>query len=270
MDQYYVVGPDGTEYGPTDLAGLTQWVREGRILAQTLIRKNSDAPIAAASMPELAALYAAPPAPIASPPLQTTVAVPGEFRSWQFISQAWELVKPHWLPLAAMALIATVMGAVPYLGPCVMFFIGGAIYVGINRAILGVLAGRPPDVGMMFNGFDRFGQAFLAHLVIAVGVTAGMILCIVPGVILMLMWLFVSLILAETQLDFWEALKASAALTAGYRWPLFCLGLACIVVMIAGFLVCVVGIFVAQPVVMTALALAYRFLQAQKAGPAAA
>jgi hypothetical protein len=34
--------------------------------------------------------------------------------------------------------------------------------------------------------------------------------------------------------------------------------------------VCFVGIFVAQPVIMTAMALAYRFLQTKKARPAVA
>lgn len=263
MDQYFVVAPDGSEYGPTDLPGLTQWVREGRILAQTLIRKAGATPVPAIQLPELAVLFAAPP-PVAIPPFATVVELPSEWRSWDFIGKAWDLVKPHWLPLAAMALVATVMGAVPYLGPCVMFIIGGAIYVGINRAILGVLAGKPPDVGMMFSGFDRFGQAFLAHLVIMVCVGVGFVLCIVPGIILALMWMFVSLVLAETQLDFWEAMKTSADLTAGYRWPLFCLMLASIVVILAGLVACCVGVFVAQPVVMTAMALAYRFLQAQK------
>jgi uncharacterized membrane protein len=266
MDQYFVVSGDGTEYGPTDLPGLTGWVREGRILAQTLIRKNTDAPVAAASLPELAALFASPPAPIVSPPFPTTVAVPAEFRSWEFIGKAWELVKPHWLPLAAMALIAAVIASVPG----AMLIIGGAMYVGINRAILGLLAGKTPDIGMMFSGFDRFGQAFLAHLVVMIGVSIGFMLCIVPGIILALMWMFVSLVLAETQLDFWQSMQASADLTAGYRWPLFCLMLASVVVALAGLIVCFVGIFVAQPVIMTAMALAYRFLQEKKGKPAAA
>jgi len=266
MDQYFVVAADGSEYGPTELPGLTDWVREGRILAQTLIRKNTDAPVAAASLPELAALFATPPAPIVSPPFPTAVAVPTEFRSWDFIGQAWELVKPHWLPLAAMALIAAVIASVPG----AMFIIGGAMYVGINRAILGMLAGKTPDIGMMFSGFDRFGQAFLAHLVVMIAVSIGFMLCIVPGIILALMWMFVSLVLAETQLDFWESMQASADLTAGYRWPLFCLMLASIVVALLGLIVCCVGIFVAQPVIMTAMALAYRFLQTKKEKPAVA
>ena len=50
-----------------------------------------------------------------------------------------------------------------------------------------------------------------------IGISIGFMLCIVPGIILALMWMFVSLVLAETQLDFWESMQASADLTAGYR-----------------------------------------------------
>jgi uncharacterized membrane protein len=165
-----------------------------------------------------------------------------------------------------MFLILTVMGVVPYIGGCVLFVIGGALYVGINRAILGLVAGQPPTVEMMFKGFDRFGQAFLATLVVALLVSIGMMFLIVPGVILAIMWIFVSLVLAETELDFWAAMQASAKLTSGYRWELFCLCLACFVVALLGLLACCVGIFIAEPVIFTTIALAYRFLQARQVG----
>jgi uncharacterized membrane protein len=197
------------------------------------------------------------------------VALPAEFRSWDFIGLAWDLVKPHWIPLSAIFFIVTAISVVPYLGGCIMFIIGGAIYVGVNRAILGMLAGRPPTVGMMFEGFDRMGQAFLAHLVVGLLVGLGILFCIVPGVILGLMWMFFSLILAETDLDFWPAMEASADLTAGYRWPLFCLMMANLVVILLGVMACGVGIFVAEPVVFTSMALAYRFLQARHAAKVA-
>jgi uncharacterized membrane protein len=268
MDQYFVLAPDGREYGPVDLPGLLQWLQEGRVLNATLIRKNDDTPVPAETLPELAVAFSPPP-PQAIPPFVTSVALPAEFRSWDFIGQAWELVKPHWLPLAAMFLIVTAIGCVPYAGGCAMFVIGGAIYVGISRAILGVIAGRTPSVGMMFEGFDRFGQAFLAALVTGLLIGLGTLLLIVPGIILAIMWMFVSLVLAETNLEFWPAMEYSANLTAGYRWELFCLMLACLVVGILGMLACCVGIFVAQPVIFTAIALAYRFLQARQAARAA-
>ena len=261
MDQYFVVGPDGAEYGPADLAGLTQWVREGRVLAQTMIRKGEAAPVAAASLPEIAALFSATPPPTAAPqlpPMATTVALPAEFRVWDLIGQAWELVKPHWLPLGAMFLILSLISSVPLIG----FVISGAIYVGINRAILGILAGKVPDIGMMFGSFDRFAQALLMTIIVTVVVGFGTVLCIVPGIIIAIMWMFGSVILADTQLDFWPALQASVALTEGYRWQLFLLMLANILVIILGLLVLCVGVFVAQAVMFTSIALAYRFIQA--------
>jgi hypothetical protein len=36
--QYFVVGPDGTAYGPADMPTLRQWAAEGRILPDSLIR----------------------------------------------------------------------------------------------------------------------------------------------------------------------------------------------------------------------------------------
>jgi uncharacterized membrane protein len=187
-----------------------------------------------------------------------------EFRSWGFIGQAWDLVKPHWVQLGVMFLILGLMGAIPYLGPCLSFVLGSTIMVGINRAILGMLAGRPPTVEMMFSGFDRFGQAFLAGLVVGILVAIGMICLIVPGIILWLMWSFTSLIIAETNQDFWTAMQTSASLTRGYKWQLFCLALACIPVFLLGLLVFCIGVVISQAVSFTALALAYRFLQSKQ------
>jgi uncharacterized membrane protein len=264
MDQYFVLAPDGSEYGPVDLPGLQQWLREGRVLEATLIRKNGADPVPANSLLELAAAFSPPPPP-AMPPFPGSVALPAEFRSWAFIGQAWELVKVHWLPLSAMCVLTFLIGCIPF----ALFIIGGAICVGVSRAILGLIAGKPPNVGMMFEGFDRLGQAFLANIVVGLLVGIGTLFCIVPGVILGIMWMFVNFVLAETNLDFWPAMEYSANLTAGYRWELFCLLLACLVVYVLGLLACGVGLVVAVPVIVTAIALAYRFLQARQAVRAA-
>lgn len=39
--QYYVLGPDGSRYGPADLATLQQWVNEGRVLPTTHLQSVS-------------------------------------------------------------------------------------------------------------------------------------------------------------------------------------------------------------------------------------
>jgi hypothetical protein len=224
MDQYRVVGTDGKEFGPVDLAGLQQWVREGRVLKDTRVRKNDGAAVMAELLPELASTFTPQPAGSTLPPIAMTVALPGEFRIWGFIDQAWQLVKPHWVPLGVMFLLTSVIGAIPYIGGCVMLILGQTLYVGINRAILGMLAGRKPDIEMMFAGFDRFGQAFAAGLVSTVLIGLGLICFIVPGIILAIMWMFTNLVIAETDQDFWSAMQTSANLrraTGGscLSWP---------------------------------------------------
>lgn len=266
MDQYLVIGQDGKEFGPIDLAGLQQWIREGRVLKQTRVRKNGGAAIAAESLPEVAEAFAPPSAAPATPPIATTVPILTEFRSWGFIGQAWELVKPHWLPLAVIFLILGLISAIPYIGG----FLAFVVMVGVNRAVLGLLAGRPPQIEMMFGGFDRFGQAFAASLVICLLVGIGLVFLIVPGIILGLMWSLTNLVLAETQQDFWTAMQTSAALTKGYKWEIFCLCLALIPIYLLGLLVCCIGVVVSQSIATVAFALVYRFLQARQIAPAVA
>ena len=268
MDEYRVVGAEGKEFGPVDLASLQQWIREGRVLKSTWIRKNDGPAVVADSLPELSQSFLPPPPTPALPPIATSVPILTEFRSWGFIGQAWDLVKPHWIQLGVMFLILSLMGAIPYLGPCLSFVLGSTIMVGINRAILGMLAGRPPTVEMMFGGFDRFGQAFLASLVMSILVGIGLICLIVPGIILWLMWMMTSLVIAETNQDFWTAMQTSASLTKGYKWQLFCLCLAFIPIFLLGLLVFCIGIVISQAVAFTAIALAYRFLQSKHATPA--
>jgi hypothetical protein len=261
-DQFWVIAADGKEYGPAGAATLREWTREGRVIATTLVRREGAAPVEARALPELAGMFDRPIVPVPPPA--------GEFRVWGFISQAWELVRPQWFVMGAMFFIMTAIWSAPYVGAIAGFIVCGAVMIGIWRAVLGMLAGRRPEIGMMFEGFDRLLDGFLATLVMTVLIALGYVFLIVPGIILTILWLFTYPVLAERRVDFWEAMRASAALTRGYRWRLFLLGLASCVILVLGLLVLFVGVFVAQAVVLTAYALAYRFLQERAAAAAAA
>jgi len=265
-EEYWITGVDGKEYGPASLAIMAEWIREHRIVASSSVRKGQGPWTEARRIPELAGYFGIK--PVTAPPPGGTAAapvvLPAEFRVWDFIGQSWDLVKRNWAPLGAMFFLQMAIGAVPYLGPCVQFIIGGAIMVGIWRAILGMIDGRPPEIGMMFEGFDRFGDAFLGMLIRSILIFLGLLALIVPGIILSIMWAFTFPVLGETHLGFWEAMRRSAILTEGYRWQIFLLALAGIPVILLGLLALCVGVFVAEAVMFTAFGLAYRFLQQRK------
>ena len=147
-------------------------------------------------------------------------------------------------------------------------FLVGAMIVGISRATLGMLSGKRPAVGMLFGGFDRFGQGILAYLILSILTGLGCCCCVVPGILLVLMWIFTFLVMAESPRDFWQCMTESARLTKGYRWQIFLLLLVFIPISLLGFCACYVGDFFVQALMCTTLALVYRFLQA-KQGPAA-
>ncbi len=66
---YYVVGADGRQYGPADIATLRQWVTELRVVAVTeLVDAQTGQRITAAAAPGLADLFGQPEAPAAPPP----------------------------------------------------------------------------------------------------------------------------------------------------------------------------------------------------------
>jgi len=287
MDQFWVLAQDGREYGPADLPTLIQWIREGRISASTSVRRGTGYPQEARTVPEIAALlqsatpggsgWSQPAAPGSAPaaaggapaaPGRTwtmapagPIVLPQEFRVWQFIGLAWDVFKPHWILLSAMFFLFEAIEMMPYVGWIAWLILGGPLMVGVWSTLLCVVDGRTPNLGMMFERFDRFLDAFLAQLIASVLIVFGCIFLVVPGIILAILWVFTYAVLAESNLGFWEAMKASAALTRGYRWRLFLFGLAACLLLVIGLCVFFVGVFVALAVVFTGLALIYRFLQ---------
>lgn len=270
-DEYRVVAADGKEYGPASLETIGEWIRQRRIVAGSRVRKGAGPEVDAASLPEIAALLAAQAGAAALP--RAAAAPPSEFRVDEFIGRAWIHFRDNWPVLVGMFLVFVAIIAtcrVFRLGFPVNVVIDGPILLGIWRAVLGMVDGRKPAIGMMFEGFDRFLDAFLAYIVMAVLIALGFVCLIVPGVILMIMWQFTYAVLGETRMGFWDAMHESAVLTEGHRGRLFLLMLVSFALVVLGSIPLGLGLPVAWPLVVTASAIAYRFLQRTKGRPARA
>lgn len=114
-----------------------------------------------------------------------------------------------------------------------------------------------------------FWKFLAAELLVGVIVLGGFILLIVPGIIAMLMLLFVPYLVIDRELGPIEALKESARITRGFRWELVLLVLIVFVLNIAGALALLAGLLISIPVTTLALVHAYRTLEG-KAKPVAA
>jgi hypothetical protein len=64
---YFVIGPDGKEYGPASLDTLRSWVAENRILPTTMLKSQQSGLTVAAS--SIAALFPQSPPQVTAPPV---------------------------------------------------------------------------------------------------------------------------------------------------------------------------------------------------------
>src|SRR5260221_10472830 len=172
-EQYFIIGADGKEYGPIPLDTLILWIHERRLIGASRVRAGNGSYTEAASLPELAAFFA--PATFAQPVVPSASGVsssPGfqsgtqaDFKVWNLIGQAWDLVKSHWLVLGGMLLILGIIGGLARPFPPIRRIFSVSIrcpgMIGLWPAIPGRNDGRGPPAPKMFGGFGRFGDAFL-------------------------------------------------------------------------------------------------------------
>lgn len=266
---YKIEGGDHWEYGPVSLDQVIQWINEGRADAQTRALPDGALewkPLAA--LPEFAAALAAKTAQAASPP--PIVTPPPMFDSFdsramsdrvlargviidpiRCISRSWDLLMRHfWLLFGATLVINLLDGAVP--------IIHGALFGGLYLLFLKLIRGQRAEFGDAFGGFsERFLQLFLVGLVSGILTLVGYVFCIVPGIYLTVAWMFVIPLVVDKRMDFWPAMEVSLRVIQRNWFQFFLLGILNILVVMLGFLALCVGIYVALPITIGAVAYAY-------------
>lgn len=105
-----------------------------------------------------------------------------------------------------------------------------------------------------------YWKYFAAVLIMGVGIVVGLCLCILPGIYLLLLCMFVKFCVIDKNLGPISALKQSAQLGAGKRWELLLFVLSLILLNVLGAIVLLVGLLVTIPVTGIATAHAYRSL----------
>lgn len=203
LPAFKIVGGDGKEYGPIDLATIQQWAREGRVAASTQVwdsRTGNWQP--AAQIAELAAVFSAPaPAPATAPSVASAAPAPGlelatevlqhdytvAFGDW--IGQGWDFFKANmgfvlgacWI-VFALAFGASAIGMIPCLGHVVQLafnvVVQPVLVAGLWYVLLQRRRGQPVGLGDVFSGFNMFfAQAILVNLIMGLLIFAA----ILPG-----------------------------------------------------------------------------------------
>jgi uncharacterized membrane protein len=97
----------------------------------------------------------------------------------------------------------------------------------------------------------------------------GFVLCIIPGVILAIMWQFSGYVIVENpSTGPVDALRRSAEITRGNRWQLLALGIVLIGINLVGLVACGVGLIFTYGITVVTLGYAYKTLSGQPVVPA--
>jgi len=168
----------------------------------------------------------------------------------QWIGGGWRLVKADPGAYVLLALVYLVMSGIP--------FIKGPLTAGFHIFCMKKLLGRRAEFADLFTGFNFFVPTLVAWLIIGLFVGAGVILCIIPGLVVAAACQFTYLFIVDKRMDFWPAIQSSHAVVKqdyfGFTMFLIALGL----LNILGLICCLAGVLVTIPVTIAAVTVAYR------------
>jgi uncharacterized membrane protein len=226
--------------------------------------------------------YAPPQAgPPPHPPQAQGAGMPQPWEIGEVISAAFEAFKANWVVLVFAHLLGALLAAVPSLLPLILVLSGaidvdsgayrgiyGAcmivtftldvfLYIGLWRISLAAARGERPEFALLFSGGNRFLAMFGTFLLLMLVVGLGWVFLVVPGVILGLGLYMSTLFVVDQNMGPIDAMKASWSATLGHKPRLFVFALLGVGMMIAGYIACLVGVFVVIPILSVASAIIY-------------
>jgi uncharacterized membrane protein len=157
-----------------------------------------------------------------------------------------------WIVVALIVGVASNLTSGILMGPLMC----SAFYMLLRK----IRTGEGPDMNNFGKGFEVFVQALLAWLVSFVLMWVGTLLCIIPGIVLGVAYVFIYPLVMDRGMDFWTAMETSRKKVFEDFWGFLLFAIVCGLVMILGALCLGVGVLVAMPVVLAAQAYAYEDL----------
>lgn len=146
------------------------------------------------------------------------------------MAQARESLRGQWgLAIGTYVvaqLILIVVQMIPKAGAIGVYIIGGPITLGLAIFALSLSRNQNPRLQQIFEGFQNFGVALGAYLLMVLFIFLWFLLLIVPGIIAAYAYSQTFYIIAEDPgIGPLQAIRKSKEMMRGNKWKLFCLNL---------------------------------------------
>lgn len=236
MTNYRIIGGDGRQYGPITAHEMRKWIGEGRLNAQSQVQLEGATewqPLGTIS--EFADVFggAATPPPVATPQnpvawVNGIVAREADLRFGECFAAGFSFFAANPGFVIGSVFIAwflnVAMGFLPFVGGIIHLLLAGVITGGLYLAALKRMRGETAGIGNIFDGFKLcFVQLMLVGAVSRILGGIGFVFCFLPGIYLMVAWIFALPIAADKRLEFWSAMELSRKITTRVWFQIFLL-----------------------------------------------
>jgi predicted Ser/Thr protein kinase len=185
-------------------------------------------------------------------------------RGWKLVrSNFWPLVGVTALVLALFSLAGSVgglsVGAQPSQTTSVLaVLVWGPLMGGLYSYFLKRIRQEQTTIETAFSGFSkRFLHLFLGSFVTGLLTGLGFFCLVLPGIYLLVAWIFTLPLVIDQGLDFWTAMEVSRKVVTKHWWKLLGLMLVLMLLFLAGIAALIIGVFVMMPVMLATLMYAY-------------
>jgi uncharacterized membrane protein len=163
------------------------------------------------------------------------------------MAQARECLRGNW-GLGVVVILVNgllgMLGMIPVVGVVISLLITGPLTLGLTMVFLSLARSEGATLGMLFDGFKRFGSSLGVYLLSAIFVFLWALLLIVPGIVASIAYSMAFFILRDDPtVDAMDAIRRSKIMMMGNKWKYFCLqwrflgwALLCILTFGIGFL----------------------------------
>lgn len=224
MQWYYAV--NGQQRGPVEEDALFELGRNGELRGDDLVwnaalgdqwvKASTIAGLIGAQTPPTAAAW------------DGTASFVSRTHNRDLMAQARACLQDRWgLAIAVIVInfaLGLACGSIPIAGALASLVITGPLSLGVALFFLSIARGGKAALGMMFDGFQQFGNAVGAYLLMILFTLLWTLLLIIPGILASLSYSMTFYIIADNpSVGVMEAIDRSKQMMYGNRWKYFCL-----------------------------------------------
>jgi hypothetical protein len=180
----------------------------------------------------------------------------------EYLKKGWSIYTQHLGPFLAATLIVLIAYFIAsylpsFINILLLTALSLPVAAGFYIAAANVQARGTTELNDFLKGFDYFLPLALAGVLTNLLIVVGLILLIIPGVYLAVSYTFVTPLIVDRRLEFWEAMETSRKIVTKNWFPLFGLTLILGIAVVIGSLLLGIGLLVALPFAACTLAVAY-------------